>query len=564
MITRGDHVARHAKESHARRYRQIAEVLLRHGLGYVVGIVGLDRFVPFHRGLLGHPRRAEPYTRPEHVRMALEELGPTFIKLGQILSTRPDLVPPAYQAELAKLQDQAPHVPAEAVRELIAAELGRPTEEAFATFEPEPVAAASIGQAHAATLADGTEVVVKVRRPGVVEQVEEDLEILQNLAMAASRRWELADQYDLVGLAQEFAQTLRAELDYIREGRSAERFADNFADDPDVHVPRIHWDTTTSQVLTLERIRGIKIDDLAALDGAGIDRCALAQRASRTLLQMVFEDGFFHADPHPGNFFVEPGGRIGLIDFGMVGSVDERTQEQLIRLLLAITSQDADRLVDAFLELGVARRRVDRTLLRRDLEHLVSRYYGRPLGEIALGPLIEEALGIVRRHHLQLPVNLALLLKTAVMSEGLGTHLDPSFRLTSVLEPYAERMLLRQYSPLVWGKRLGQASLDAARLGTELPQQLRRLLDELQRGGLEIGMRPTAVEPLLQRFERMVNRLVLALIACAFIVGLAVMMAIYHPPGWEQWAGIFFALGFILAAGLGVYLAASVVRSGRH
>ncbi|HZU05165.1 MAG TPA: AarF/ABC1/UbiB kinase family protein [Chloroflexota bacterium] len=556
-------MASRSRNRHLQRYRQIADALVRHGLGYLVGVLGLERFVPFHRGLLGHPRRPAPYTPPEHLRMALEELGATFIKLGQILSTRADLLPPEYQAELAKLQDAAPPVPWPAIRDTVTAELGGPLEAAFAAFDPTPLAAASIGQAHAAVLPDGTEVVVKVRRPGVVEQVEEDLEILQNLAAAAARRWELADEYDLVGLAQEFAQTLRAELDYLREGRSAERFAANFAADPSIHIPRVFWDTTTPRLLTLERIRGIKIDDVAALDAAGIDRPALARRAAQIVLKMVFEDGFYHADPHPGNFFIEPGGRIGLIDFGMVGTVDERTREQLVGIVLAITSQDPDRLVDAFLELGIVRRRVNRDLLRRDLEHLISRYYGRPLGEIALQPLLSEALAIVRRHRLQLPPGFALLLKTAMMNEGLGARLDPDFRLTSVLAPYAERLVLRQYSPLLWARRLGGASLDAARLAVELPQQLRRLLSELERGSIEVGMRPTDFEPLLRRIERLVNRLILGILAAAFINGLAVLTSVYRPPGWEQWAGAFFALGLGIAAALGAYLVWSILWPGR-
>ncbi len=552
-----------ATDSYPHRGREIAEILGRHGLGYLVGMVGLERFVPFHRGLLGHPRRLEPYTRAEHIRMALEDLGAAWIKLGQILSTRADLLPPEYQAELAKLQDAAPPVPLEAVRVVITTELGRPPEELFARFDPTPLAAASIGQAHMATLFDGTEVVVKVRRPGVVEQVEQDLEIFLNLAAAVSRRWELAEEYDLVGLAQEFAQTLRAELDYLREGRNAERFAKNFAGDPMVHIPRIFWETTTSWVLTLERIRGIKINDLPALEAAGVERTALAERAARILLKMVFEDGFFHADPHPGNFFVEPGGRIGLIDFGMVGTVDEPTQERLAALLLAAASQDPDRLVDAFLDLGVARRRVDRATLRGDLEHLMERYYGRPIGEVAVGPVLTDALAVIRRHRLHLPANLALLLKTVMMAEGLAAQLDPDFRLTTVLVPYAERLMLRQYSPLRWAHRLGTASLEAAELGMELPLQLRRLLRELEQGELQLGMRPEGFEPLVRRFERLANRLVLGMLASAFIVGLAVLMAAFHPPGTEQLVGPAFGVGFALAAVLGTYLAWTILRSGR-
>lgn len=557
-------MATRRKDRHSHRAREIARILARHGLGYLAGVLGLERFVPFHRGLLGHARRETPYTRPEHVRLALEDLGAAFIKLGQILSTRADLLPPDYQAELAKLQDAAPPVPIEEIRQTLLAELGRPVEEIFASFDPEPLAAASIGQAHAATLPDGTEVVVKVRRPGVVEQVEQDLEILQNLAAAASRRWELADRYDVVGLAEEFAQTLRAELDYLREGRNAERFAANFAGDPDVHIPRVFWETTTSRVITLERIRGIKVNDLDALDAAGIDRAALAQRAAGVILKMVFEDGFFHADPHPGNFFIEAGGRIGVIDFGMVGEVDERIQDQLARLVLAITSEDADQMVDTMLDLGVTRGRVDRDLLRRDLEHLLVRYAGLPLGELAVGPMVSESLAVVRRHLLRLPPNLALLLKTVAMNEGMGAQLDPSFTLGSVLAPYAEQLLIRRYAPGRLARRLGRMGIEAARLGVELPVQLRRIIHEIERGDLEIGMRPERFEPLLGRVERLANRLALSILTAAFVIGLAMLMTVYHPPGWNRWVGPLFAAGFAIATALGAYLMWSILRSGRR
>ena len=548
--------------THLNRYRQIAEALSRHGLGYMVGIFGLEQFVPFHKGLFSHERREEPYTRPEHLRLALEDLGATFIKLGQILSTRPDLLPPDYVSELSKLQDAAPPVPGEEVRELLIGELGGTPEEIFATFDPEPLAAASIGQAHAATLSDGTEIVVKVRRPGVVEQVEEDLRILQNLAVRADRRWEAAEYYDVVALAAEFAETLRAELDYVREGRNVERFAQNFSADARVHIPKVFWETSGTRVLTLERIRGIKVNDVEALDAAGIDRNELAERAARITLDMIFEHGLFHADPHPGNFFVEADGTLGIIDFGMVGTVDERTQDQLAGLLLAITSQDADRLVDAFLELGVAKRRVERAVLRQDLEHLLSRYYGLPLGEIPLGPVISEAMAIVRRHRLQLPPNLVLILKMAVMNEGMGAQLDPDFNLTTVLAPYVRRLVLRRYSPEALARRLSRAGQDAAHLWIELPQQLRRIAGEIERGSVEVGVRPEGFEPVLQRLERLANRLVLGIIVAAFIAGMSVLMAVYHPP--ILGLGAFFGFGLVVAAVLGAYLALSILRSGRR
>ncbi len=548
---------------HFRRYRRIAEVLTRHGLRWLLDAGGLERFRPL-RFEPGEGAGDESRTSAERIRLALEELGATFIKLGQFLSTRADLLPPEYQTELAKLQDSAPPFDSKTAKEMIEAELGQPVDSLFAIFDLEPLAAASIGQAHAATLRDGSEVVVKVRRPGVVEQIEEDLEILQNLASAMSRHWEFASLYDIEGLAQEFAQTLRSELNYLQEARNADNFARNFAGDPKVHIPRVYWEMTTSRALTLERIRGVKVNDLDSLDANGIDRHALAERGTEAILKMIFEDGFFHADLHPGNFFIEPDGRFGLIDFGMVGALDEKLQEQLAGVALALAGADYDQLVDALLEMGLATSRVDRDRLRRDLEYLISPYYGRPLGEITMTPLLNDALAVVRRHRMRLPSNLALLLKTIIMTEGLGARLDPSFRLLSVIEPYTNRLLLKLYSPARWMRKLKRAGLDMAWLGAEAPQQLRRLIGAIERGGFDIAMRPESFEPLIKRLERIANRIVLGILAAAFIVGLATLLSVYHPPGWENWAGVMFAAGFFFALALGIYLAWSILRSGRN
>ena len=538
------------KSFHLDRSRQIARVLLSHGWDFLRNNEERD----------AGPKLVAAHTRPLHLRLALEELGTTFIKLGQILSTRADLLPPEYLVELRKLQDSTPPVPFEEIRQAVVTELGQPIENLFSQFDSSPLAAASIGQAHAATLWDGTEVVVKVRRPGVVEQVNEDLEILKELAAAASRHWDFADQYDLIGLVEEFSQTLRSELDYIREGHSAERFASNFAADPHIHIPRVFWDATTSRVLTLERIRGVKINDLAALDRQGTDRRWLADYATNIVLKMVCEDGFFHADPHPGNFFIEQNGTIGLIDFGMVGVLDEHTQELLAELLIVINREDADRLVDVFLDLGVTRKRIDRALVRRDLEQLLSTYWGLPLGELKVTALLNDVYSVMRRHRLHLPPNLALLLKTVIMIEGLGVNLDPTFQFTRSLTPYTERLVLRQYSPLRWVRGFGRASLDLAKLATELPQHLRRIVSQAENGNLQIGMRPEGFDSVINRLEKIANRIVLGVIAAAFINGLAVLVSVYRPPGWERWGWVVFAFGFLCALVLGVYLAWSILR----
>jgi len=557
----------HTTRTHSsiERATHIALVLAHHELWHLIEILDLGRFVPLHlhRSTPLRQNSSELRTQPVQLRMALEELGPTFMKLGQILSTRTDLLPPDYQRELAKLQDAAPPIPIEAVYEAITVELGQPVEQVFATFDATPLAAASIGQAHLATLQDGTEVVVKVRRPGAVEQVDEDLKLLHSLATVASRRWEHASQYDVVGLVQEFDQSLRAELDYLREGHNAERFAGNFASESTVKIPRVFWETTTSRVLTLERLQGIKVTDLAALDDAGIDRAELSKQTARIFLKMVFEDGFFHADLHPGNLFIEERGIIGLIDFGMVGTVDEHTREGLGSLLLGMANQDSDRLVDALLELGMTQQPVDRLVLRRDLEHVLSEFYSQTLSEIALGPLLAEMLGIMRQHQLILPSNLSLLLKTMTMSEGMGEQLDPSFRLADVLTPYAEKFMLQQNSPGAWARRLGKAGVDLAWLAVELPRQLRRLLGELERGALKVDIQPTGLDPLFKRAERIANRIVLGVIVAAFIVGLAMLISAYHPGG-SGLLEVVLTIALTVAGVLAVYLVWSIFRSGHH
>jgi ubiquinone biosynthesis protein len=482
------------------RAREIVAILSRNGLDDVV-----DRVA----------RRDGSTRRPERVRLALEELGATWVKLGQILSTRQDLLPEEYLRELAKLQDDATPVPSAVIAELVEQELGEPPEQAFASFDLQPLAAASIGQAHAATLHDGTDVVVKVRRPGVVEQVEQDLEILLNLATRASRHWHVAAAYDVAALAGDFAQTLRAELDYLTEGRSAERFAANFADEPAVRIPRVFWDRTTSRVLTLERIGGLNVSDLAALDAAGVDRRALAERATRLTAAMIFEHGSFHGDPHPGNLFIEESGRIGLVDFGMVGTVDESLRQRLAAVLVAFTGRSADALTDAVLGLGVARRPVNRDALRQDIATLLDRYGGAGIGEIPLVKVLEELLGIVRRHHLQLPRDLALLLKVLVMDQGMAAELAPEFQLEPVLAPYAQRFVQQQFSPEALGPRVGQALTAALQLGVELPDQLRRLLAALDRGGLDVRLHADDLEDVVSRTERVGNRVVAALLLSA-------------------------------------------------
>ncbi|WP_150309107.1 ABC1 kinase family protein [Planctomonas psychrotolerans] len=535
------------------RYRQIGTVLARHGLGTLADALGIGNWLPGPLRIRGGTVRGH-LTNAQRFRLALEDLGPTFIKLGQVLSTRSDLLPPDYLTELSKLQSNAVPIDSATVLQVIAEELGAPVDELFASFDREPLASASIGQAHAAVTLNGTAVVVKVRRPGAVSLINQDLEILQNLAAQASRRSELAHRYDVVGLASEFAHTLRAELDYLQEGRNAERFAEDFRTTDSLHIPRVFWDTTTSRVLTLERITGTRVDDVEALDAQGANRTAIVTLAVDLIAEMVFTHGFFHADPHPGNLFVESDRRIGLIDFGMVGEIDDDLRAGISKLFVALASNDADRIGFALIGLSVTRVTPDRDGLRSDLVRFMALYRGRELGEVRIGPLVTRAFGILRDHHIQLQPQVILLLRMLLMVEGLGVRLDPQFSLGTALEPYARRMAEERFSPAQMAKRAAKASLAAAELSIELPDKLRRIFDLIDTNGVEVHLRAAELDPIVGRVERIGHRLVAGMIASAFIRGVGELAS--HSSGRNRmWVVPLFRVGFGAATALSGYLA---------
>ncbi len=541
--------------NHFERYAEVAEILARHGFGSLTTRLGLGRFLP-GSGSQG----AEDLSDPERLRRALEELGPTFIKLGQVLSTRPDILPPGYLTALSKLQSSAPEVPVGTIRSLIEQELGASPEELFKAFSDSPLASASIGQAHAATLHDGTAVVIKVRRPGVVAQVQEDLEILQNLAQHLSRNWTLVADYNLEAISANFATTLRAELDYLQEGHNAERFAKNFADDPSIHIPKIYWNSTTSRVLTIERIFGLKIDDEEVLAMPAAEKNFLAELAAKAAVKMIFEDGFFHADPHPGNLFVETNTRIALIDFGMVGEVDKELRGHLGNLLLALSLNDADRICRSLLELSINRPSTDRSVFRQDVLRFMKQYQGRALGEIEISPLIGEILAILRNHHLQLPSEIAMLTKMVFMTEGMGARLNPDFNLGTVVKPYASRFAFERAIPQDFLRNFSRWGLDAAVLAAELPDRVRKLIDHLD-DGVEVHLRAAELDPLMTRAEQIGNRLVAGMIVAAFIRGIGELTAADRER-LRIWQNPLVAGGVGVVTAFGGYLAWTSRRRG--
>jgi len=538
------------------RFRHIVETLSRHGLGFALGHLGLDRLhVPGRPSPLLPDAAVVPL--PARIRLALEDLGAVYIKFGQIVSTRTDVLPPEYAAELAKLQDASPPVPAEQIRTVIAEELGPRADRLLASLQDVPLATGSIGQVHESTVEQAggrDDVVVKVRRPGVVAQVNEDLEIMAELAKRAEQASAAIAGFHVSALVDEFSQTMRAELDYLQEARNAEQFAENFAGDSRVHIPRVFWDTTTSRVLTLERVRGIKVNDVRALRAAGIDAGGLAVEACNILLKMVFEDGFFHADPHPGNFFVEPDGRLGIIDFGMVGQISDTARWNLVRVLLAVVEQDAGRLTTAMVQLCGATEAADASGLQASLGRLVGRYAGRPLAQVPIVPVLAELAGLLRAHRLRLPRETALLVKMLIMADGLGKQLDPGFELTAQLAPFTRRILLGSLSPEALASRLKKLGWEALQFGTEAPEMARRLLEVLERGGLDVHFRADELDRLLDKAERTGNRIVAGLITAALIGAVGELVSV-QPERWRGWPKALVTAGLGGVGALGGYLA---------
>lgn len=548
---------------HLRRLQTIIQVLIGHGFGELVEQLGLARYLEIPRRVFRRepPSEMMALTTPQRLRLAVQELGPTFIKLAQVLSIRPDIVPPPYLKELAKLQDKVQPSPWPGILERIEKELGASLNDVFTEFEQEPLAVASLAQVHKAKLPGGDKVVVKVQKPGIENVIETDLEILFDLAKFVQAHTHLGKIYDLSGIAEEFAYTLRAEMDYRQEGRNADQFRSNFAQDTNLKIPKVYWEYTTQRVIVFERLAGIKIDDIDAIKAANLDPHQVALIAARMLVKEVLEDGMFHADPHPGNFFImknsEGEAVIGAMDFGMVGYVTPTLKQDLVSLFIVAAQLDSENIVEQLIRMSAAQRQVDQTGLQRDLERLLRRYYGRPLKEIHARELVEEIMPIAFRYQIQLPSDLWLLGKTLAMMEGVGLKLDPDFDIFAVAKPFTQRMIRQRIDPRLWGRKMLKGAEDWSDLMLNLPIKLTNLMDLVKEGELNLGFRILDRDPILNRLDRLGNRLAISILVASLIVGMALLVINQEGNSWLA------VTGFMIATLLGIYLLISILRSNR-
>lgn len=534
------------------RYREIAGVLIDEGFEFVAVQAGFARFVPRLRRRSPDVRMA---TVEERARRVLERLGPTYVKLGQILSTRPDLIPPEFITELRKLQDDCQPIPPGAVGPLLAEELGARPEELFATFDPRPFAAASIGQVHAAVLHDGREVAVKVQRPSIAEVMRADFDIIHAQAAFAERTAHWARRYSLVDNADELERVLMGELDYVREGRNTERFAACFAHTEGVRAPRVEWDLSTRRVITLERLAGVKLDDVEGLRAAGHDPSAVARRVADAYFHQMFQEGFYHADPHPGNLIVTPEGELAFTDFGRVGSIALRTRLRFADLFIALMDRDGREVVDVLLEIGVADRDTDRVVLESTVESMLVRYMDEPLGELPVADVAYEVMRAVYEARLKVPSEFTLLITTFATIEGVTAKLDPEFSIAEAAQPYVAEVMRARYAPTNVGRGLFRTLRHANHLLMDLPESMDRLMRRAADGRLGIEVRPEGLERVVEQIREMVNRLAFALVIASFVVGFSLILRSAELPGWFLWFS-----GFMLfsAAGIGGWFFISI------
>ena len=549
------------------RLQDIASVLIRWGFGDVVKRMGMAG-VREKAGRLLHWQAVEEgrlrMDVPTRLRCTLQDLGPTFVKLGQVLATRVDLLPPAWIDELGKLQNAVPALPWDAVLPQLREDLGAEPEAVFARVEHEPLAAASLAQAHRAWLADGSAVVLKIRRPGIRDTVEADLRLLKHLAVIVEKNLPELRRYHPQRIVQQFSASLRRELDFAAECRNAERIAHNFAGRDDIVIPRVYWQWTCERLNVQECLEGVPGRDLAAVDAMGLDRVQLARTGAGLVLKMVLEDGFFHADPHPGNIFYMPDGAIGVIDFGMVGRVTEQRRFQIVRLLHGLVVHDSAAVAEVLADWTEENNDIDEVRLQESADVFVDQYRGVPLKDLRMGAMLGDVTAMLREHGLSLPADLALMIKAFLTLEGMGRQLDPDFDMASEARPYLERAMLERFAPDVLVRRGRRTLSGLVDLLRDMPRDVHRLLQSARRGKLQMHIEVDTLRAFGEQVDRAANRLTMGIITASLVIGSSIVMNSVGGGVSNRWLMALGVLGFVGAALCGVWILFSIWRSGRR
>lgn len=552
----------------ARRLQQIINVFLRYGFGKLIDQIHLGRFIPFKKRLraFGIWPDVKGPSVPERLRMAFADLGPSFIKLAQLLSSRPDLITTRYADEFKKLQDEVPPFPVNEAKKIIEEELKLPVGKILSHFDESPIAAASIAQVHRATLFDGSDVVVKIQRPDIRAQIETDINILSYIARLLDKYLPESRFFNPIGIVEEFSRTVRKELNFVEEARSCIKFRKNFENRPEIYFPKIHSELVTEKVLVMERVDGVRIDNISAIDSLGLDRKKIAKAGIDAYFKQILEDGFFHADPHPGNILVMPSGIIAFLDFGIVGRVSDELKETMANTFIALIEKDFDRLIDQYVELGIVPEHIDLESFKRefkaDIVDILEPLYGLTLQEINFAQYLDTITHLAIKHNLRIPSDLLLINKAMLILDNLGRQLDPGFDFIAASEPYASRIIRSRVSPAMLYEKAKKNVTELGDFVFLLPRQMKQVIKKVLKDDLHVKMHHVNLPEFIKDMDRSSNRISFSLIISSILISSAIMHATGVGPkifGMSILGFIAFGLAFLL----GIWLIISIIRSGK-
>ncbi len=550
---------------HLRRYQQVIGIIIKYGFANIVDAMNIERHIESGLQLIPFVtvhEKMERLSNSQRIRMALEELGPTFIKMGQVLSSRPDLIPPPLLNELSRLQDHVPSFDFEQVKAIIASEFAQPVDKIFTFIDPTPFASASIGQVHKAVINESCEVAVKIQRPGIRKTIEADLEIMHHLASIIENNIEEVAFFKPVKIVEEFARTLEKELDYTIEASSMERMAGQFRDDPFIRIPEVFRHCSSDRVLTMEFIRGIKADNIESIDSAGLDRKKLTRRGADFIMKQVFEHGFFHADPHPGNIFVLPDNVICPVDFGMTGFIDKLTGERFADLIHSIATESYRDTAGLLCDITDFDTSPDLSRLEKDINLFASAHLSMPLKDVKTAKMLNQFLELCARHGLKIPPDFFLMIKAFISIEGLAKKLDPDFDIISHAAPFVAAAKLEKFKPSRIAAELFGIGKQTYRLLQALPADIMEILRQAKSGRLHVDIKIDGLDRLMHTQDQTSNRISFSIIIAALILGSAIVINSNVPPTLFGVSVIGIG-GFTAAAILGIWLLVAILKRGK-
>ncbi len=549
---------------HLNRYQEIIRIFIKYGFWDVISKIKIGLIPDIAKKIIPQSEEKDisALSTPVRIRMAFEELGATFIKLGQMLSSRPDMIPPEIAQELSGLQDQVAAEDFVKIKETLEAELGGVLDDIFDSFDEKAIAAASIAQVYKAKIKTGQTVAVKILRSNLKIKISTDIDILKNFAALIEKYIPESRLYNPSGIVKEFEKTLKKEQNLALEGRNIDTFRNYSADDKTIRIPKVYWDYTREKILVTEFINGVKITDFGNMKNSELDRRQIALNCAQSLLKQIFEYGFFHADPHPGNLFVLPGNIIAPVDFGMMGRIDEEMKDDLQNILRGIVEKDVYRITHVLLKIGMIEDRIDTRALHRDLLDYLDRYHSIPLNKLNASTILNEFMEIIQEFQIKLPPDLVMMGRALVMEEAIGEKLDPEFNLFELLVPYAQKTMLESINPLNTYRKTFRTIEQGAALMNDLPEDLKFLMNKLKNDKLKLNLEHLGIEKLSRDIDKSSNRLSFSLIIAALIIGSSLIIREGSGPTIFDYPA-FGIIGYSLASILGIWLIISILRSGK-